>query len=366
MIARSLLLGCLLTAAVAAQSSNNLFEIYSGCTNFTSRGTLATSAGEVLMQIPASHFSGVGQDASGDVAEFAGFRYLTQSQNAAVPSTYHLVLRSPHASGAPDCSPAGLRYRHGPLSLPSGSGIVAWVVTSVPATPLPPIQTCQTLFMGAELAAAPNWTSAGQSLHISTYYSTGGTSGDNPRPNAPNLAWDCVAGAARQGNNPYCIRFGLLTPACVLNTGNVDPTMIPTGCLAMQDFTSWGAGGLFPLCQGATGPRNDGIAVRVRDVAHANGIFVTLLSHGPGLCPGFACPPLIAGRIFSNLPPLSMVGPSGVLDASGEGRATVLTPGSQVRALCNLLQRNMLNVQAFGMTPGVLPASASNRAGVQF
>lgn len=363
---KSLLAPVFFCAALAAQTPSNLFEIYSGCTNYTSRGSLGTSAGEVLTQIPFSHISGLGQDADGNFADILGFRYVTQAQNAANIATYSLVLRAAHASEAPDCSAAGLMYRHGPLSLPSGFGTIAWQLSTIPATPLPPLPVCRTYFMGAELAAAPAWTTDGQSFHIGTYYLLGGTQADNPGPGAPNLAWDCVAGNATQPTPARCMRFGLLTQACVLNVGNVDPTIAGiSNCVSNQSFTSWGAGGLWPECGGASG-RNDGISIRVRDINHANGAFLSILSIGQAPCPGISCPPLIAGRLLTLIPPASLWGPSGSLDADGQGIATVLTPGSQVAGLRRVLLANRLDIQAFAMTPPTLPVKASNRAGVTY
>lgn len=54
-----------LASVAAAQTPTNVFEIYSGCTNYTSRDALDVNAGEILMKIPGSHFSSVGMDDAG-------------------------------------------------------------------------------------------------------------------------------------------------------------------------------------------------------------------------------------------------------------------------------------------------------------
>ena len=109
---RNLLTSCLLALAtpLATQPQSNLFEIYpaANCTNFTSRGGLGANAGEVLLQVPCSHFVGVGQGDTGSQTSLLGFNYVIQDQNASTPDPYHVVVRSDN-HGVPNCAGSGVR-----------------------------------------------------------------------------------------------------------------------------------------------------------------------------------------------------------------------------------------------------------------
>jgi hypothetical protein len=344
-----------LAPAVAAQ---NLFEIYNGaCTDFTSRGIIAGSAGDYLLQVPATHFAGVGHDAGGSSSRLTGFTYFTQDQNGATPETYSVVVRG-DVAGAPDCSAAGLLLSV-PLMLPAaGIGVIARQITTTLATPSSALPLCQNYYMGLELAAAPGWSGGtdGQSLHLSDYFL-----GDNPAAGVPSLSWNCLNGMPQQPTFFETLRIGASVDAALLNMGNVDPTLPATRtCLVTTNRRSFGAGGLWPACGGS---RADGVDCRVRDRANANGVFVLFL--GTALsCPGLPLSGLANGALYLNPGGVFLQLTSGALNSTGEGTASVIPPGSPA---CARAVNRFVDFQAFTLGSGfALPGNLTNRVSVNY
>jgi hypothetical protein len=371
---RSLLLLASLALASSAVAQNNYFDIYSGCTNYTSRGTLGTNAGEVLLQIPRTAFQGVCQDAGGTGTLLNQFQYVTQDQNGSTQETYFLVVRrdDPVTPGAPDITAAGLLLRAGPLLTPATTILtpVAWIITATLATPSTVLPLCDTYYHGMEVAAAPGWTGDGQSVHICTYYNLGGTQADNPAPivtgfpDPINVAWDhnFVTMVAAQPST-RSIRLALGSAASVLNMGNVDPTAPATNCVSTLGGRSWGAGGMFPAGSASgRSPRDDGLDARVKDVGSASGVFQLFMSD-TSTCPGLPLSFLASGALYLNVGLLIPLG-SGVLDATGLGTTTVIPPGTVVPA--SIINRD-LPFQAFTVGPSfTLPGKLSNKAATRY
>jgi len=350
----------LASGPVLAQARVNLAEIYPAatCTNYTSRGTLGGNAGEILLEWPESHFSGVGHDLTGNGTILTGFTHVVQDQNAATTSTYSLLLRRA-VGGRPSTDAAGILLQTSSLSLPQGTGTIAWIITHDFASPTTVLPTCDTFYMGVSTVAAP-WPNDGLSWHMATATTVGGTQGDNPAndPRVPNLAWDRVAGSAVATQpTPRTYRFGLRVGAAVLNLGNIDLGWI-SGCGRLNNFTSYGLGGMWPQI---TGPRADGLWCRVRDAASAQGSFV-LLSSPLLACPGIPLPSLASGALYlypDRLVPMAL----GSLGPDGEGTTQVASPGTIPTALAGRL----LDFQAFTLgSAGVLPGRLSNRASTRF
>jgi hypothetical protein len=369
---RELALAVLLSASLAAQ--NNQFGIMpinpvglnGTCSNFTSRGTLGANAGDILLEVPASHYSGVCQDASGSGTSFNSFSYLTQDQNASTVEAYSMLIRAAAVPGpGPDCTAAGVLMRLSGLSTPGGAGTLAWFITNTLATPSTAVPLCDTWFMGAEVAAAPAWPGDGQSFHISTYFLTQGMTGSNPAPSAPNIAWDCSATGPVQPT-PRSIRFYLNAPAAMLNMANNDPSLTGAGhCLsgAPAPFTNTdtGPGGMWPQCQGSGGLRNDGLKARVADIAAANGFFIVFIGSNLG-CPGFPVGGLFDGALYLNPSALIQVA-AGTLDAAGTVVADVLPPGFN----CGPARNRVAHFQAFTLRSSLtFPGKVTNRAGVAY
>src|SRR5690606_28970100 len=149
------------------------------------------NAGDNLIQIPSTHFSGIGHDVSGSSTTLVGFQYVMQDQNASTQEQYSLIVRS-DMSGQPDPTPAGVLLQTTPLTSPSGTGTLAWIVTVTLATPSTALPLCNTYYHGTNATAAPTWPADGLSWHICTYYPLNGTQADNPAPNAPNIAWNII------------------------------------------------------------------------------------------------------------------------------------------------------------------------------
>lgn len=354
-----------LASLATAQTTSNLFEIYPGCTNYTSRGSLGTDAGELLLQVPATSFAGVAHNDDGRSAQMNGFQCVGQDQDGRTPETYYNIVRC-DIGGQPDCSRSGQCLRVGPFTVPgsSFSGPIAWVLTTNLATPFTTCPTpCVTFYMGIEVAAAPAWTTDGLSIHIATSVLTGGTQADNPAPGAPNLAWECRAGTPNQSDPVRTLRIGVLTPAAVLNIGNVDNTMGNSNCLSAFGNRSFGVGGMFPRCQGSSGPRNDGLDFRVRDVSNAGG-FAFVFAGTPGSCPGQRLGGVAYGALYLNSGgALLQVGSAG-LDYTGTGIGTILPPQSPV---CTSLVNRRVYLQSFSVGPSLsLPGRLSNECIVRY
>jgi len=339
------------------------------CTNFTSRGSLGSNGGSVLLEVPGRHFSGVGHDASGTGTLFQNFHYLTQDQNAATVETYSMEIRGEaNPPPGPDCN-ATLMQLTG-LSLPGGTGTLAWFITNTLATPSTAVPLCNTFFMGAQVipTAGPQpWPQDGQSFHMGSYYLLQGATASNPAPNAPNIAWECLGGTATQPTtSPRTYRFYLGVNAAVLNTANNDPSLTGAGhCLstapAPYTNTDTGPGGLWPQCQGAAGIRNDGLTARVLDAQAAGGLFVVFLGPTVG-CPGLPVPFLFSGALYLNPASLTPMA-SGMLDATGVAVAPMVPPGTNCRPAIN----RVLDFQAFTANATLaLPGRVSNRAGVVY
>lgn len=347
-----------LAGTALGQTPTNLFDIYSGCTNFTSRGILGQNAGEYLLQVRGAHFSGIGHDPSGAGTRLVGFQYVTQDQVGATPETYHLVVRT-DSSGAPDCTTAGLIARVGPLTTPAStvSTPVAWQITATLATVATTLPLCGTYYIGAEFPAAAGWANDGQSLHITDY-----ALGDNVGSGAPNLSWNCINGAAQQPTFFETIRVGMLVESAVLHMGNVDPTLTTT-CLTGLGNRSFGAGGMFPACNGAIGPRNDGLDCRVRDQANPNGVFVLFLGTNVG-CPGLPISGLANGALYLNPGGAFLQVATGALDATGIGTATAVPPNTPA---CAAVVNRFVDFQSLSLSANfTLPGNLSNRAAVNY
>lgn len=353
----ALLLPLTLASAALAQTPVNLFDIYSGCTNFTSRGVIGASAGEYLLQIRSAHFSGIGHDSSGTGTRVTGFQYVTQDQVGNTPETYYLVVRTDN-SGAPDCTAAGLALRAGPLTTPTSTVTtpVAWQITATLTTAATTVPLCNTYYVGMEFAAA-NWTNDGQSVHITDY-----PLGDNPGSGAPNLSWNCLNNAPIQPQFFETLRVGMLVESAVLHMGNVDPSLATT-CLTGLGNRSFGVGGLFPACNGAAGPRNDGLDCRVRDAANANGVFVLFLGANVG-CPGLPISGFANGALYLNPGGAFLQVATGALDTSGLGTATAVPPNTPA---CAAVVNRFVDFQAFSLGPTfALPGNLTNRVAVNY
>ncbi|MEZ5963444.1 MAG: hypothetical protein R3F56_06315 [Planctomycetota bacterium] len=353
-------------AATATAQSPNYFGVYSGCTNYTSRGTLGTNAGDNMMQVPSTHYAGIGHDATGAGTVLTGFRHVLQDQNSLVTEPYSFIIRADNA-GQPDASAGGILLQTAPLQSPSGTGINAWIITATLTTPSTALPLCNTYYQGLNLAANAGWTTDGLSSHICTYYLLGTTQADNPAPNAPNLAWN-IDGATMAITQPSarCIRYELMLDAAVLNMGGTDPTQIgnTSNCVstllnAAGNPRTFGAGGMWPENGGG---RVDGIDYRVGDFPNQSGLFAVFLGVNIG-CPGIPLGSIASGALYLNPGGAFVQVAGGSLDTTGAANGTVLPPGAAPAILVN----RYLDFQAFTVGPTfALPGKLTNRASVQY
>jgi hypothetical protein len=336
------------------------------CTNFTSRGGLGSNAGSILVEVPGANISGVGHTSAPGTL-FYNFHYLTQDQNATTVEAYSMEIRGEANPGpGPDCA-ATLMQLTG-LSLPAGAGTLAWMLTNTLGTPSNAVPQCDTFFMGASVAATAAWPADGQSFHMGSYYLLQGSTASNPAPNAPDIAWNCLAGASLQvPGSPRTYRFYLGVNAAVLNMANHDPLLTGAGhCLstAPAPYTNidTGPGGLWPQCQGTTGLRNDGLQARVLDALAPNGLFVVFIGTPLPCASGLSVPAFFEGQLYLNPGALISLA-SGSLDAAGVGVIPLIPPNFP----CVRLTNRVVDFQAFTVGSALtLPGRVSNRAGVRY
>jgi len=357
---RSLFLAslALTLAATATAQTPNYFGIYSGCTNYTSRGNLGSNAGDNLLAVPATHFAGIGHDATGTGTVLTGFRHVLQDQNASTVEPYSFIIRA-DMGGQPDCTTAGVLLQTTALNSPSGAGTLAWIITATLTTPSTALPLCNRYYYGLNFTAS-GWTADGLSSHIGTYYVLGTTQADNPAPNAPNVAWNCLAGSPSQPASARTIRYELAVSSSVLNLGNTDPTLIgnAANCVstllnASGNPRSFGAGGLYPENAGAS--RNDGLDYRLFDAANPSGLYAVFLGVNLG-CPGIPLGALANGALYLNPGGAFVQVAAGLLDTTGAANGTIIPPGTAPLVVIN----RPLDFQAFSAL--ALPGNLSNRA----
>jgi hypothetical protein len=356
----SIVLG--LGSFVCAQSPPvNQFGIYPEATTFTSRsGTGGNSAGDVLTEIGtakclqpngrADNMLGTGQAVNGGgalIGRVNGFRVVIQDQNASTPESFSHVILPAAASGGPDSDPAHELLRTGPLQAPSGTGTLAWILTTTLATPADVVPQVGAFYFGEGLDPNPAWTADGLSVHAASH--TLGTVGDNPDPTAPNLTWSIsrpapgVLGAVNPQPTARVHQHYLLTERPVLNSGAViDPSA------ARGPDPNFGVAGLYP-----NRGRADGLAFRYRDES-AVGASWFVLGNLLGLASTPLQLPIVEGGIWLDLT-LFLPSPfaSGTV-ASGDNMA-VVAPFPQPIPL------GRLSYQAFRLgTGGIVAANATS------
>lgn len=303
----------LLVAAVPAQS----IEIYPGVTQFTSRGDLGPSGGELAQGFHRSHWRAIGS--TGAFSRLVGLRYVVQDQNAATQSFYDVVVRQGADSTGPAAGSGGVLCFVGRLSLPAGSGQMAWIVTTALAQPCL-IPTDGFFSVGLRVPPEPGWSGDGVSVHSApAAYDSG--------PQRQDHAWQFVDNtqAFTHPSRELSWRFALLTDTPVVQNG-----VFPTGTRAF----SRGLGGMFPpLGTHGWSTHVDGGPVFARGIAR---VFLTA-----SLLPQPIVAPFVRGSIY--------LGPDAIglatlfLDGDGRGDLPIVDP-----------------VRRFGITPWVQAVMIDN------
>lgn len=309
-------LGLLLAPAVAAQDT---FVIYPDdarvATSATTRYNFGDLAGEMLQQVPAGNFAGVGDN--GTACQVTNMTFTLQDQNDLSQENYSVIFRSAATGGGPDASAGGIIAQGGPFASPLGTGtIAAYLITLTFTTPVS-LPCTGDYFFGISFNAVPSalgtWAAGTEGISIHHAYNPGvGTLGSNARATCPIVTWQIYAtapngvrtGSARAAN----IGLGTTTP--VLAIGNNDPstTRIP-------NLIDYGIGGMFPAVK--LSPRDDGLEARIADTANLNGtgvFFLGTTSFGPGIPLGG-----FSGRIWLN--------PTGLIIQLGTAAITGTTTG---------------------------------------
>jgi hypothetical protein len=270
---------------------------------------------ELLAEMAPLVLAGVGD--IGDRCVVIGFTMLTADQNAATQETYRIVVRGYDPVGqGPDVRVSGLVFGSGPLQPPPGSGRGAWLVTTQLSAPI--VVPCRGVYHGIEVGGA-NWPSDGQSLFAAYHVPPPGSNGrgDNPRANAPTLAWGVQAGAPFRSPSPCTLYLGLLTATPTLLIGGIDPAnarQLPVGS------PCFGAGGLFP---DIWRQRRDGLEARIVDARPGGGTAVLML--GVRVAPTPFPVPGFFGRLWIDATfPWFVLGTAPI--ASGEAAIPIAAP----------------------------------------
>lgn len=261
----SLLLPILLAPAIAAQS----IEIWPGTTSFTTRGQIATLAGEVHQGFHSDYWKGIGDHVT-------GLTINTQDRQAATQEPYGLVLRTGTNTSGPTAGINGEMCVVLGLMTPLGVGITSWQITTSFFTPCR-IPAKGFFSAGVRLAANAGYPGTdGQSVHSSDF------NVQQSRPDQGDHAWVMVGtNAATNFLSKRSLRIRIHTDAPILQNSDFAWSTGPH---------SRGMGGMFPP-----------------DVTHG---FSTHVDGGPTFASGFtsvfmslgACnPPIVVPGIQRGL-----------------------------------------------------------------
>lgn len=273
----ALFASCALGPLVGAQN-DQVFELYSGLTNFTTRAALpGSSPGDICQQFPGAHIGCMGQYAlpgtTRHVYRLSGIRVVIQDQYPATLETFSLALiaNDPVVPHLPDGNPGrGDLIRVAALTIPTSTSTspTAWFFTTTLATPFDSVPAGLDVYLACGVPANRAWSSDGLNLHQSGW-STLPT--DNPY--APVVLPPFVYTIDRSGVTPLIasngnrfLRLAWLCPLIELRIGaDIDPAF------QVCPNPNFGAAGFFPNFNPS---RLDGLAFRVTDVNHVGAPFL--------------------------------------------------------------------------------------------
>ena len=227
--------------------------------------------GEALMEVPVSHFLGIGdrsQAGGTPVCSIDGMTVCFVDHDASTSETYGLVIRPRAAGGGPNMTATAIVQLNG-LSSPKAVGTRGWCVQTFflsGSKIVPKAIPCRaTFYFGMQVAADRQWPKDGISLYYSHYAAAANPptdSGDFPRASAPGLLWSVTKGKAPT-NDPRKLGFrGLTMPFSLIPSGPV------LQCGAGHLFNGkthpgFGAAGLYPDVKRK--PTGDGLVLRITD-----------------------------------------------------------------------------------------------------
>jgi len=279
----SLLASLGLVGTIAAQS-NNVFENYSGSTNFTTRSALpGTSTGDVCQRWNSALLSCFGQyqiPGGALVHRMAGWQVVIQDQSGVSQElwTTGLIDDDPAAPGTPLATADLLRA--GPFATPTSSatGPVAWIFTITLATPYDSLPTATDFHACVGVPSNAAWTADGVSIHMSGWTTS---PVDNPYLNGANPIPQYVgtidrtnpASPIKSGNNTRFQRIALFGPGPQMKVGaDIDPAF------QVCPNPNFGCGGMYPD-QNAS--RLDGLAFKLNDANLPASLFAIVGNIGP-------------------------------------------------------------------------------------
>ena len=212
-------------ASFAPSQKVNEFHIFDGTTEFTSRGSIGGTEGEILNKVPKANVGGL--------KLALGMGYHIQDQNQATREIYYLIIRKADKNGKPDVSKSGLIYKEGPYSVGgSGSGVRAWYMRTMFKRPV--VLPDDTFFYGIKCPPTTGWANGkdGFSIHVSVSWPK--NCGEHPRLGFnPHMAWQVpyANGKPSAPNETTDIRsywMSLLVGGPVLQPFTVDPSAPPS------------------------------------------------------------------------------------------------------------------------------------------
>jgi hypothetical protein len=183
------------------------------------------------------------------------------------------------------------------LLTPPGNGQMSWKISVTLATPVDVLPQTATWYFGVGLPANPALAD-GLSIHQAVY-GNAVTSGDNPRPGAPNITFGIIRSTNNivQATPPRTHAIGILTEAPVVGLGADIAANSRRG-----PNPTFGVAGFFPNVDG----RKDGIVLRLRDQRHAGATAQVLMGfrilQTPIQMPG------VYGKLFLDPDYMHMIG----------------------------------------------------------
>ena len=191
--------------------------------------------GEALMEVPVSHFMGIGdrsQAGSNPICSIDGITVCFIDHDSSTSETYGLVIRPRAAKGGPNMTATAILQLN--ASSPKAVGTKGWCVQTLflsGSKIVPKTIPCRaTLYFGMQVPANRNWPKDGISLYQAHYAAPANPptdSGDFPRPSAPGLLWSVTKGQAPT-NDPKKLGFrGLTMPFSLIPSGPVLQWMAP-------------------------------------------------------------------------------------------------------------------------------------------
>ena len=239
------------------------------CTSFVGRPDW-NNAAEALWEINDQHIRGLGGGLiSHGVRRIFGIYHWVADERLSTVETYDLVIRGADPTGSPDMTLAGEKLRIPGLTTPpsTNTGRGTWIMYDGfglqggwQENPDYPI-----LFVGVGLPANPLWPlTDGHSLFRADMLNanTGALVGENHNASATPPTWAGTT-SVPSFRTPWSYILGPFVTTPNLHVAGVDLTTNRLGAAG----SNLGMGGLWPDVSGApaTGPRRDGLNLRIED-----------------------------------------------------------------------------------------------------